>query len=564
MVRKTFFTAFFMLLNLLTLTAHAADISAFVNRQNINVNESFNLVFEAEGSVDAEPDFSPLAVYFDILNQSQSSNMTIVNGNFSRKKVWTLALMAKQAGNYAIPSIEFGKDKSPVLNIKVGQSSASKSSSDSNLFLEVDVDQTSTYVQAQIIYTVKVFRSVEIQNASLTEPKLSDADAIVEKLGEDKRYQTTRNGVRFIVIERRYAIFPQQSGQLSIQPLEFNGQLVPQRRSFYDIAPFNGTSRRIQSKAVSIEVRPVPAAFKNKNWLPSSELRLVDEWPENASFKVGEPVTRTISVLASGLTAAQLPVLAQAPVEQIKQYPDQPSLNNHKDEKGITGIRQEKIAFIPTRAGSITLPEISIPWWNVKTGQLEYARIDAKNINVEAGASTQSAAVLPSTLTPLQSGDSISLVPANQDSLSVWFYTSVLLLLGWITSLVYLLPGKRKLSEQPLPVKQTGSNASTKNIARKFASACHHHNAPLCKSLLIEWANQQWPGEKMNSLAEVSLKLDSLFAQQVNILNQTLYSPSNEKWSADALLAAFQSYKGKPAADSSAAEPALKPISKML
>ncbi|MDH5424338.1 MAG: BatD family protein [Gammaproteobacteria bacterium] len=560
MVKKFLFLSVFTILSLFVSHASAADIRVFVDRQNITTNESFNLVFEADGTVDAEPDFSPLSVYFDILNKSQSSNMTIINGNFNRKTVWTLVLLAKQAGNYSLPSIDFGNDKSPGLNIKIQKSSASPSAADKNLFLEAEIDQPSVYVQAQLIYTVKLFRSVDIQNASLTEPELSHADAIVEKLGEDKRYQTTRDGVRFVVIERRYAIFPQQSGSLSIKPLEFNGQIVAQRRSFFDSIPFSNSTKRVYSKQIDIEVKPVPALFKNKNWLPSSQIKLVDEWPDNTEFKVGEPVTRTITLMANGLTAAQLPVMAIKDIEGVKQYPDQPSLNDTKDDLGITGIRQEKIAFIPTRSGSVTLPELSIAWWNTLTEKVEYARIAAKQITIKAGATVSSTAQAPA-LAASKTPASTSSTAIPQQTTNFWFYSSLVLLIVWLTTLYFLLTLKRHTSvvtNSPSTTKPV-----TKNISKKIISACHVNNTELCKSLLIEWASQTWPGESFSSLSDVALKLDTDFAEQVRQLNRSLYSDHTNDWQAKELLSCFEKFKGKPLASVDSATQTLKPLHKL-
>lgn len=561
MVNKFYIFILFIVFSLTTTLASAANISVFVDRQNINTNESFNLVFEADGSVDDEPDFSPLGVYFDVLNKSKSSNMTIVNGSFSRKTVWTVVLLAKQAGTYAIPPIEFGKDKTKALTIKIGRSSGSQSSTDKNIFLEVDVDQKSAYVQSQLVYTVKLFRSVDIQNASLTEPELSDADAIVEKLGDDNRTQITRNGVRYLVIERKYAIFPQQSGQLSIKPVEFNGQLVSQRRSFFDITPFNNTTKRIVSSQIDIDVKPIPGNFKNKNWLPSASLKLVDEWPEDPVFKVGEPVTRTLSIIASGLTASQLPEINSTTISNIKLYPDQPTFNNQKDENGILGIRQEKIAYIPTKSGKITLPEINIPWWNTKNGKIEFARIKAKTINVEAGASVTQPALTPTEQRTLPHTQSNSTELSDSTTSSTWFYLSMLFLAGWVITLFFLLRSNKK---QVTPQTTTPEpKLPTKNISKKLASACHQHNRELCKSLLIEWAKQQWPDAQINTLGDIVLKTDGALMQQIIRLNQSLYADTSTNWDASELLNAFEKHKGKPLTNESNQKQKLKSLSEL-
>lgn len=556
MVKKTLSYSFFLTLCLFVNSAFAADIRVYVDRQNINASESFNLVFEADGSVDADPDFSPLTIYFDILSKNQSSNMSIVNGNFSRKTVWTLVLLAKQAGTYALPAIEFGNDRSPGLNIKINKQSSTSSSAEKNLFLEAEVNHTSVYVQAQLIYTVKLFRAVDIQSASLTEPELSDGDAIVEKLGDDKRYQITRNGVRFAVIERRYAIFPQQSGQLNIKPVEFKGQIVAQRRSFFDTT-LNNTTKRIYSKQIDIDVKPVPSTFTNKTWLPSTELKLVDEWPKDIKFKVGEPVTRTVTLMAKGLTAAQLPELSIKNIPGMKQYPDQPNLKDNVDEDGIIGIRQEKIAFIPTQAGLLTLPELNIAWWNTKTKQLEYARIDSKKISIAPSASINN-----STNTPTEAKTPLVMEPTqSSEESNFWFYTSILLLLAWLSTLALLFKTNTK---KKLPRENKPTKTGTKNISKKFASACHQENKSLCKSLLIEWASQQWPQTTFNTLDDVALMLSGDLRQQVKNLNKQLYSKEASIWDSSALLTSFERHKGKPVINSNKEAFPLKKLNKLV
>jgi len=542
--------------------AHAASISAFVNRQNIQVNESFNLVFEADGSVDADPDFSPLSVYFDILNQSQSSNMTIVNGNFSRKTVWTLVLLAKQTGTYAIPAIEFGNDKSKPLTIKIKKSSSQSSTVDQSIFLEAEVDQTSTYVQSQLIYTVRLFRSVDIQNASLTEPELSDTDAIVEKIGDDKRYQTNRNGVRYIVVERKYAIFPQQSGQLTINPVEFNGQIVSQRRSFFDITPFNNVSRRVLSKKINIDIKSMPTVFANKHWLPSSEVKLQDSWPENTEFKVGEPVTRTISLLAAGLTASQLPEITAGNIKSIKQYPDQPTMNNLKDKNGVVGVREEKIAYIPTNPGTITLPEINIPWWNTRTGKLQYARIEAKKINVLAGA------VTPQSLPPVDGPEQVTLqtpiASQSNNASSLWIVATLFFATLWLLTLSLLLKQKKLKLSTTVTTEQKADKKQSRNLSKKFASACHQNNAELCKNILIDWGQQQWPDKNILSLGDISTELEEgTFKYQIDTLNQALYANSTDQWHADAILHAFEKHEGLPAVKPQSEVDILQPLNKL-
>ena len=132
----------------------AATITAQTDRSTISINESFSLILEATGSVDDDPDFSPLEKDFDILNRSQSSNISYINGNYSKSLTWTLHLMAKQEGILTIPSIAFGKDKSPQLRMTIKPAGKTDPATQ-DIFVEADISVKEAYVQQQIVYTMR-------------------------------------------------------------------------------------------------------------------------------------------------------------------------------------------------------------------------------------------------------------------------------------------------------------------------------------------------------------------------------------------------------------------------
>ena len=53
--------------------------------------------------------------------------------------------------------------------------------------------------------------------------------------------------------------------------------------------------------------------------------------------------------------------------------------------KGITARQVTVVGIVPTRAGTLTLPEISIPWWNTQTDREEVAIIPAMTYEVLGG-----------------------------------------------------------------------------------------------------------------------------------------------------------------------------------
>ena len=228
------FLNYFIFITFLLLVSNgfAATIQVQVDRNPVALGESFQVVFSTSENIDGDPDFSPLEGSFSILGQSSSSKMTLINGVSSNTVSWTVALMAEKTGVQTIPSIGFGKDRSRAVKIEVknAQRGTSGAMANQGIFLEVDVEPKNPYVQAQAIYIMKLYHQVEIAQARLDEPTL--ADALIEKLGEDTNYRTTRGGLPYHVVERKYAVFAQKSGELKFSATDFGRTSCDRGASF--------------------------------------------------------------------------------------------------------------------------------------------------------------------------------------------------------------------------------------------------------------------------------------------------------------------------------------------
>ncbi len=524
----------------------ASTITATVDRDPVRLDESFTLVFDAEGSVDADPDFRSLERDFDILHRSQSTNMSFINGQISNTKQWTLVLMPKRLGELTIPSIPFGKDRSPLLRVTViSAQHAQPGTRSEELFLEVDAQPRRTFVQAQILYTARLYRAVDIENASLTEPTLNDADAVIKKLGEDRTFQTQRDGRRYQVVERRYVLFPQQSGTLTINPVVFEGQIVASRRSFF--SPRSSQTKRVRSDAITLNIDPIPASFRGATWLPSRDLQLAEAWPQHPpQFMVGEPVTRTLSIVAEGLTSAQLPVINATVPPSIKQYPDQPVQEDKNTHQGIIGLREEKVALIPNRPGQMTLPAIEIPWWNTQTNTAEIARLPERMILVEPGAGvttgfgnpressqeTQSASInsLPPDVVQIQNG---------VQGLGMWPWLTGFLAIGWLLTGVLLWRHRRGSRSAPAYAWQDVGR-SRRSVERNLKKACERGDAQAAKAALLEWGKFQWPDNTPKTIGDIGARSSEPFREELHRLNQALYSHSPDVWKGEVLWSVFK------------------------
>lgn len=552
-------------------TAQAANITAQLDREPVLLDESFRLVLEAEGKVDNNPDFSVLEKDFDIINTSQSTNMTFVNGNFTQKAVWSLTLVGKQAGTFTIPSINFGKDQSPALRITIKDSAntpgKARANTDKQLFLEVETDINETWVQSQIVYTIRLVRTVNINNATLTELETSDPDAIIEKLGDDTSYESFRDGVRYVVNERRYAVYPQHSGELEFKPIVFEGRITGSSRSALDPFMQGGRLKRARSKSLTVNIKPRPADIKTSEWLPAKSISLIEEWSEAVDqLKTGEPVTRTITIIADGLMAAHLPELKLPQVEGIKQYSDQAVPNDEKKTDGVTAARQIKIALIPTRNGEFKLPAFTLPWWNTQTGEKQIARLPEQTLKASGAiepAQAQSATPAPAlqTLGAAETTSKPTFVTESQNPSSerpsYWAWISLALAIGWSITLFIMLFGK---PESGAIIAST--EPSLRVLEKAVLTQCQTNNAQQTKNALLKWAQARWPEQSIISLADITHRVPGETGQQIEALNSVLYGPVDTHWDGQELAKAFKnlniSTPDQKPAPSSALEPLYK------
>jgi len=509
------FAVLFVLLGFVT-SVLAVEIEVSTDRNPVNLNESFQLIFSAHNTPDADPDFSPLEKDFEILNRSQQQSTEIINWKRTKTVKWILTVIPKHSGNLVIPVINFGQDNSPFLALIVNDAVHSTRTQDA-LFLQVSADKLKPYVQEQVIYTLKLFRKVNISQAQLTDPTL--ADAVVEKLGEDTKYNSQYQGENYIVIERKYAIFPQKSGHLEIKPLILIADIItanqPQFNGFFNRQ--STRTQRVESEAIHLDVQPVPVEMKDTVWLPAEQVYLEEKLPvKTAEIKVGEPVTRTITLLAKGVTASALPEINTYKIPAyLKAYPDQPVIKEQGKADGMIAFREEKVALIPSKAGTYILPAIEIPWWNTKTNKKEIARLAERHIVAVAAAVTDISVIPTQTAV---SAPELQLLAEEKTKRPIrqqvedkrWFWLALFFASAWLITLIYFLmrgsaKSKNNTSKKPV-VNALGT------VEKQLKRACMENDTTLAKEALLRWGRLLF---QKNSLASIAAQCADGLQQEI-------------------------------------------------
>ena len=529
-----------MILLLIAQQTLATTIQVDIDRNPVNLNESFKITFTANDSPDDDPDFKSLEQDFSILNQSSSSSSSWINGKSTKTLQWSLMVMAKHAGNLIIPAVKFGHDVSSPLPVTITDAIANKASNnDEDLFIEVEATPKDTYIQSQVLYTLRLYTRVDLSQARLDEPEL--ADAVIERLGDDSRFNTQVNGLDYSVTERKYAIFPQKSGKLTIKPLTLTAEIITNNRPNFN-GFFNSQAtktKRIESKAITLEVKPAPAAFTGKHWLSAQQLVLKQDWSGDiAQMKIGEPLTRTLTLLAKGSTVSQLPELnTTLSNAQLKAYPDQPVLQEQKKTDGVMAFREEKIALILSKAGDYQLPAIHIPWFNTESQKMEMAEIPETTITALADAQTvvNNPQITPANTPTLTTTPSINTLPET----NYWLWSSVCLAIGWLITVIVFL--KLRTKSEPLN-KDVEINAEITEGIKALKNACIQNDAIATKNALIAWGKLNF---NQATLAGIADCCDARLRDEILHLNHSLYGKAISEWQGKKLFQAFTENKAR-------------------
>ncbi len=543
-----------LLASLLWSVGASAAVRAWLDRSSMQMGETVTLNVESDDSTAAEPDFSALLGDFNSLGTQSSRQISMTNGSTSAKTVWAVGLEPKHAGTLSIPAFTIGGESSDPLSLTVLPAPlGAQGKPGDSVFVEVSADPLSPYVQQQVRYTVKLYFAVNLSDGSLDEPAADKA--VVQKLGRDKQYTATINGQTYHVLERNYALIPEQSGTLTMPPLDFRGSAVDNS----DPTGFfrRGRSVGARSDSLQLDVRAKPANWGAAPWLPAASMTLRDESELPNEIKVGEPLTRTLKLRAQGLGFEQLPELELSAPPGAEVYPDKPDTRTRDDGTWLYGERTRKFAIVPTRPGMLSLPAVEVQWWNTTTGRIETASLPAREIRV-TGTALASTPLSPPNSLPSTAASEVPATavvypsPSSAAELRIWRWSAMLLGTLWVLTLLMWWRSHNS-SGAAQAAKVHPPQAPARSV---FLRACSMGDLIGAERALVSWARSEQAG--MLNLGGLSAALDDPAQREVlDELQRMRYAGASAEGLGARLTRAFRggfSWK-KPASESASSSP---------
>lgn len=551
----------------------AGDLRAYFDRKSVYEGDKVTLVIESTSGSLGQPDLSGLGADFDLLGTSQSTNISIVNGQRTDTVRLLVSLAPKRTGTIQVPPIPVGADRTEPLSLQVNEVPEGVSGSggdDIFVELEVDANDDGLMVQQQVPLTVRLFTTLPLLKGNLEDPRAEGA--LVIKLGEDRQYSTRRDGREYQVVERRYTLSPERSGELRIPPVAFEGSMRGRggRRGrlggsllddpffdrFFQGSPLSGDPFGMfdrgepvsaRSRGITLDVKARPGGYAGDHWLPAEALEIVDSWAESPpELRVGEPVTRTLTLQAKGLSGLQIPEIEIPSAQGLRAYPEKTESETRSDGETLYGISRQGVTLIPSQAGELAIPEIGVTWWDTVARQERVATVPGWKLSVEGGSNASSVPA-PATSAapnpepapepaaneeppPLERGLASDLPDIDRRTLTGGAgLVALLLASAWGVRRYRRRGSETGIDDGAAASDPAGSPVKAANNRKAFRSACEANDPKGAAQALLHWAQASWAADPPRNLGTLAARL-AIGADEVRELERYLYAPQTASW----------------------------------
>ena len=521
--------------------AFAQQIELSVDRNELARGETLTLTIRVyDQRQGMQLDLTPLTQDFDVLGTRTSSQIRSINGVTESWTDYVITLFPEKEGELTIPALSILNQTTDPISINVVNAGPRSNQGGDDLYLEIEVNKDSVYVQEQLLFTVRLFYTINgIRNPVFTELEMEDT--VTQLIGSPNQYERLIDGERFGVYEKRYVIFPQRSGPLQIPDILFRGEVTDGSSNFVFR---NMNTRRVTAfiEGITIEVKERPASLpRGEGWLPVTGLALEETWSGDlGALKVGDSVVRTLTLRAEGLDGAVLPPFSPENVKGLNLYPDPADISRTFVDGSIVGTRIETTTYVALEAGVIEVPSLDIAWWDVNSDSARTTSLPATRFEVatvegvlpseQAIASTQEIQAL---LEPEPLVDQ-AMIDAQAEAEFIAIDGGLVrwtqwLLIAFVLLLIAIM-GKRRFgaASQQLFADWRAAQSPAANEKAAFAAlnaACASSSNKAIRDALITWANHYCAAEIRSMEDLVRMSPSKELTEQAKSLQSTLFNP---------------------------------------
>lgn len=290
-----------------------------------------------------------------------------------------------------------------------------------DVFLRSFVSKNNPYVGEEVVVTYRLYTAVPVRQYSINKlPSNKGFWSEELKTGENEQRETI-NGRPYVYVDlRKVALFPQEAGKLTIEPLEIEVVAAIQQKrertgTIFDIFddPFFDrvayTQANVRTKPTVLNVRPLPETDRPADFNgPVGDYKVSFQYDKTKTLKANEAIDFTFTVSGNGnIELIQPPHILFPPDFDVYE----PRVNLQKtQENHIGGQASIEYIVVPRSPGIYRIPAFSFSYFNPQAGRYRTVDIPETALNIREGDGTYVPAGGPDnadgrtspTLAPLQ------------------------------------------------------------------------------------------------------------------------------------------------------------------
>lgn len=243
-----------------------------------------------------------------------------------------------------------------------------------HLFSEVSVNRNKVYVGEPVEVSVGIYTSTWFtKGVNFGNIKVNGAFTVYfRSVSSSKKV----NGKNYAGVVAIYNVFPYDQKDIIFPSLEFTVETPNDGES-------KGVKRLVKTRSRDIEVKPVPNNYDSDEWLVSSSVTVNESWQGDLNnIKVGDVIQRRIYRKAYATVSELIPPVHWDSIKGVSIYPTRADINSEKSKTSISASRSESVRYLFEKEGIVSLPEITVTWWNPRQNKLFKRTLKSKSIEV--------------------------------------------------------------------------------------------------------------------------------------------------------------------------------------
>ena len=391
------FLYFLLFLISFQVTIAQVQFEAKVSKTTLGLNETLRVDFSmnADGDNFSTPNFEGFRV---VGGPSQQISQSWINGRSSFNKAYSYYLLPLQKGVLTIKpaTIEINGQVYKTNPVKVTVTNAipkprdpnqqPQISADSELHLIAEISNSNPYINQPVTVVYKLYFSnnIGITNfAETNKPKYKDFWSQNIEIKELVAEQTTYKGEAYrSIILKKVILYPQKSGNLTIEPLALNidVQLPTGRRDIFGQVQIVEDSKIVSAGNKTLNVKPLPETGKPENFTGASGKFDFTVVPSKTSLKHGESLTLVVKAEGTGnLKLFSLPK-PEVPTA-LEMFDPEHNQNITTPLSGDQGSISDKYTIVPQFKGKYPIKPISFSYFDFDSKS--YKTITSKEIMID-------------------------------------------------------------------------------------------------------------------------------------------------------------------------------------